>query len=117
MLEVPLTALELEERGQTMAQLIKEHDRLEEKRKAEAKRMKDDVESVAMEIRRIGQIVEKRAEHRAIDCEWTQSGDVWFCHRLDTGEVVDSKPVTKGDKQMAFAGVEHDEDDDAGVPN
>lgn len=102
-LQVPLTSDEIRERGEQLANLIKERDELEVEQKATRDRMKSAMDSVEGRIHRIARVVNERVEERSVQVELRCNLALGLVEevRIDTGEIVTSRAATKEDKLRA----------------
>jgi hypothetical protein len=96
-LPVRLDEVTLKERALELAGKIEEHDRLEKDRKEQAKAMKEEVDAAGNEVRRLAGIVKTGEEPREVEVRWdpNHAERTMELLRLDTGELVRSRPMDK----------------------
>jgi hypothetical protein len=58
---------------------------------------KEKATSLALEM--LSDEIKHKRELQPVTCRWERGQDQWVCHRVDTGEVVDTSPITMADKQ------------------
>lgn len=99
-----LTPEELQARGQSLASCRMEIDRLTAEAKSLAAEYKDQLKGLGQESKRLAKVVKDRQETREVRCEAVLDfKDGRFCvARLDTGEVLEGRPLTDGERQMAL---------------
>lgn len=105
-LPCPLSDAEVAERAHTMAKLVAEEQAVEVQKKAAADEFKERLEHIGGNIRRLARQVRERSEDRAIEVDF-QHDDVRFAVdtiRLDTGEIIGSRPMTEDEKKEAIQG-------------
>ena len=102
-LSVPLTPEEIRQRGEQLANLVKECAELEVQQKAERERMKEALGAVEGRITSLARIVNERVEERSVQVEMRCNLALGLVEevRIDTGEVVSSRAATKEDKLRA----------------
>jgi hypothetical protein len=103
-LEVKLTREEVEQRAKELARTIKEHDRVDEERKAAAASAKVKIDELNAQVRKLGRAVELGTEFQDVACEWfaDQRRMVMNLVRLDTHEVVSTRSMTSEERQLEF---------------
>ncbi len=105
-LYVELTADELREKGQELAALEKEYDETERDAKDSAKGYRESLKSQRSEIQRAVTIIDERREERmvkVVDRADYRSNEMETI-RVDTGEVVRSRPLTSDELQGTMFG-------------
>lgn len=102
-LSVPLTPAEIQQRGEQLANLVKERNELDTTQSAEKKRMKEAMEGLDGQIASTAAIVNSRVETRSVQVEMRCNLTLGMVEevRIDTGEVVTSRAATKEDKIRA----------------
>lgn len=88
-------------KGQEMAAALVEVRKLEEKKAAEASNMKAQIDAAKLTLATLGGIVRTRTEFRNVECEETRDERQMLIirTRLDTGEIIDSRPMTEDERQ------------------
>ncbi len=104
-LNVPLTQDEMRQRGEQLADIIKERDELALEQKKERDAMKEAMETVEGRIRHLASVVNARVEERSVQVEIRYSTTLHMIEevRTDTGEVVKTRTPTEDDKVRAAA--------------
>lgn len=105
-LDVKLTREEIEQRSKELAGAIKEHDRVDEDRKAAAATAKLTIDRLNTQIRQLSRAVELGSEPQEVACEWfaDQRRMVMNLVRLDTHEIVSTRSMTNEERQLEFPG-------------
>jgi hypothetical protein len=118
-LAVVLTDDEVADRAQRSAQLLKERDHRELEFKEQAKANKQVIARMDGDLRELAAEVRERKTYQDVNCErrfnWTKGTVIEI--RTDTGEQIDSRPMTEAEAQKALpldeeAGDVDDEFDD-----
>ena len=101
-LECTLTAAELEQRGAALARTNMDWHQAQEEKKASTKTANDAIKAHEVEMMRLSRAVKTRKEEREVECEWQGfiSTETMRQIRLDTGEEVGSRPMTKEEKEF-----------------
>jgi hypothetical protein len=102
LLPVRLTAKEAEERAQSLAATKLEIDRLSVECKVVNANFKDQLKGLGEQLRRLANVVKAGEEQRDVACEVTldfTEGN-YYVLRLDTGEFMDTRPLTEGERQL-----------------
>lgn len=96
MLPVKLTADEQRERGVSLATKLGEKLDLELSLKDHAEDEKTKIKAADKEAQRLLTIVRSGEEPREVECRWTADYETsqMICFRMDTGEQIDSRPMT-----------------------
>jgi len=104
-LNVPLTPDELRQRGEQLANLVKDRDELALEQKKQKDGMKEDMEGVEGRIRHLALIINDRVEERSVQVELRYSTVLHLIEevRTDTGEIVKTRQPTADDKLRAAA--------------
>lgn len=99
-----LTAAELRERGEQLAELAKEVEDLEEEKKVIAKQKKDEIDHVKVQLVKRRDAVRFGAELRDVPCTWYSdfNRDQIVLVRDDTNEEVTREPMPDSWRQGAF---------------
>lgn len=100
-LPVPLTDEEVMLRGAELARHLDEIDACEERLKAEREEIKAEISRHTEAAMTLRGAVRSRREHREVLCEWSRNDErlTMELHRQDTGECVESRPMTAGERQ------------------
>lgn len=97
-----LTETELLERGQRAAGLVDKIAIVEDARKSEAKRAKDEIDRLTGKLSDVCREVRTKTEYR--DTEVKREKDykrgVEETYRLDTGEIVETRTLTPAERQV-----------------
>lgn len=103
-LDVKLTRDEVEQRAKELAASVKEHDRIDAERKADAALAKVKIDTISAQIRRLSNAVESRTEPQEVPCEWVADNHRLRMKlvRLDTMEVISTRDMTKEERQLEF---------------
>lgn len=101
-LPVPLTDNEKIFYGQRLARLHQEYIDIEHKKKTEADRFKDELESVDGRSSHLASIIREGSERREVECQWrylfeTNSKELV---RMDSGEIVETLAITADERQL-----------------
>jgi hypothetical protein len=94
-----LTEDELLRKGDKLAACIVKLEEIEKRKKAFNTQIKAEQEVVSASASLLSDEIEHRRELQPVTCSWERGQDQWVCHRVDTGEVVDTAPITMADKQ------------------
>lgn len=100
-LPVKLTRLEVAERGQTMAQRVKEKVELEAEKASVMRGFGEKLKAIGGEINRLSKIVADGEEYRNVDCEVIRSfiDKKVIITRKDTGEVIEERKMFQSEMQ------------------
>jgi hypothetical protein len=102
-LPVPLTDEELRSKAAELAVLIRQWENDEEAEKQRAKLAREELAEKWETVRRVRAIVEAKAEPRSVECEERPAqGRTIMVVRLDTGEIVRSRPMTSDECQASL---------------
>jgi len=103
-LKCKLTEIEVTQRGEKLAAKLGEKAELEREMKDEQARRKLVIAEVTKEIGQLAVEVHERAAERPVRCTWSKdSTRVWAeLVRDDTGEIVESRPLTPEERQGAL---------------
>jgi len=98
-LYVKLEEHELLIKGDKLAACIAKLEDIERRKKAfnSAIKLEQDTASGAASL--LSDEIEQKRELRPVRCRWEMGEREWSLYRLDTGEVVDTKPITMADRQ------------------
>lgn len=99
-----LTTTETVERGQELARQEEKYQRIDTEKKSVAKRFTGELEEAGMEIARLAGIITAGKEPRQIECEIVADPVrlVIAYVRTDTGEEVESRPMTAEERQRGL---------------
>jgi hypothetical protein len=103
-LPVMLTEDELLARGDALEKELGKLDECEERKKTEVAKINKDMALIEEGIRKLRSSIRLRTEDREVEC--TDRKD-WDNHtvqtiRLDTGEIIDERPMTSAERQMSL---------------
>lgn len=103
-LDVKLTREEIEQRARELAGTVKEHDRVDTDRKAEAAAAKLKIDELNAQIRKLSRSVELGTEQQEVACEWFADNRRMRMNlvRLDTMETISTRDMTKEERQLEF---------------
>lgn len=114
-LDVSLSDEEAAERGKTLVQCLKEKASLVSQKKASAKEYDATIETVEEQIEKYSTVVQTQVERRAILCKWLHEvngfdkdgkeirhSEVKTLVRVDSGALVEVKPITSEERQMVL---------------
>lgn len=106
LLACKLTEEELRDRGQKLAATRLEIDRLTVEVKVVASEFKDQLKGLGQESRRLAKAVKAGSEDRDVKCEQVLDfvDGTYSVQRLDTGECMDTRPLTDGERQLQIPG-------------
>lgn len=101
-LTVKLTREEIAQRAKELAEKIKEHDRLDAERKANAAEIKVAIDAANTRIRELSNAVHSGTEIQDVACDWVADTDRLLMRliRRDTGETVTTRSMTKEERQL-----------------
>lgn len=107
-LEVNLTAVELKAFGATLAIETQNLDDLKREAKNVAKQYKESIDGKTVEVLRLAGIVHNEKEVREVECEWrfAWGENTKTLVRLDTHEIVETRPIEASERQAMLAGME-----------
>ncbi len=115
-LKVQLTAAQLADRSDRAAQAMADRDSKEEDMKAAQKHAKSIIEELDGRIRTLLGEVRSRSTYQSVECERRYLYDQGILQdvRLDTGEVLDSRPLAARELQpeLPFDAEASDESED-----
>jgi hypothetical protein len=100
-LPVPLTDDELLLRGNELARALEEKSELEERLKSERDDIKSEIGTRNERILKLRGSIRSKREQREVLCEWSRNDErmVMELHRQDSGEVIESRPMTAEERQ------------------
>ena len=114
-LPVKLTDEEVRLKGEKIARRLKDRENLEEERKAAAKAAKEEIGELDAEIIELRDEVRERREMRDVQVsdekDWGRK--IVRTLRLDTGEVVASRPMTPAELQQHLKLVEDEQPEES----
>jgi hypothetical protein len=101
-LDVKLSREEIEQRARELAATVKEHDRIDAERKADAANAKLKLDELNAKIRKLSCAVELGSELQDVQCEWVPDSHRLRMNlvRVDTGAVVSTRDMTKEERQL-----------------
>jgi hypothetical protein len=100
-----LNAAELVSKSHELAHHIEEYDRLEAHKKSVVAGITEELKELRKDITQCADEVEHERVYRLVDCMWqeSKSQNEKYLVRLDTGETVDTQPLTPADLQSNLA--------------
>lgn len=101
-LPVDLTREERHERAMELSEKIAESRALEARRKAAAADFKAQDQEIRARADELSEAVKSGRESRPVECRWVRNDTYqrMELHRLDTGEVIESRALTPAEKQV-----------------
>lgn len=101
MLPVALTEGELRGYQKKLASVVVERDATEKEKKDYNDQAGASIKRLNGEISSLAKTIERKEEHRQVECLGRNEGGVWTVRRVDTGEVVESRaPQTAAEQQQ-----------------
>lgn len=102
-MKVPLTAEEIQARGELLAKTLGERTEMIISHNAEKKRMSNAEQALDSKIASLGRVVRDRVEERAVQVELRINLGLGMVEvvRTDTGELVEQRHATPDDKLRA----------------
>lgn len=106
-LDCDLDDHEIADRARELGTAINRWRQLDDERKQAASRYRDELAALDGDIRELAQIVATRTETRMVEVEHRPDYDARMMHvyRLDTGELVDSRPLTADEMQVELSAI------------
>lgn len=103
-LPVPLTDDELKLRADQLATRVKDKNAIETEKKAANDGFKTRLTDAEDDIQKLSTTVKTKQEHRPVECSWVENlkGYTMELRRSDTGQVVDSRPMSHDERQKSF---------------
>lgn len=101
-LPVYLTEDERMAASKKLAETLWERDQKQDEAKSKAAEYRDGIKKLSVTISELQTVVQSGVQHRLVDCEDRKNvaaGTV-ETYRLDTGEMVESRPMTGVEKQV-----------------
>ena len=100
-LPVMLTEDEMRERGEALAESVETTAALTEEKKANDAEINGKIKTSKEITRKLSRIIASKTEDREVECEITKDFErgVVTLHRCDTGEVVETRPMTPDERQ------------------
>jgi hypothetical protein len=100
-LAVALTDDELKQKGDILVCRIQERDDVEQARKAAADGFKEHLKEIGGDISSLARQVRTRQEERVVTCMWERDDSRYamILVRQDTGELVETRPMTDEERQ------------------
>ncbi len=101
-LPVDLTEEEFIAKSKELSKKNKELESLDEEKKKAAAEFSSQIKSVTSEIKHLAQIVETSTEYRAVEVKKDEDIERFVVnyYRRDTGEFVESRPMTYDERQV-----------------
>lgn len=92
---------ELRQRGADAARIVSQLDQLDEQRRLAASDFRDRMKELRSKLREISAAVRERQEERMVACETepNYAAGLMVTVRLDSGEVIRSRPLTSEERQ------------------
>lgn len=96
-----LTSEELLHRGNELSRRLEEIDALKGEAKSAAETFKGQIEERQADVLRLRSAIRSGREHREVQCTWERDDEklTMALRRLDTSEVVESRPMTAEERQ------------------
>ena len=103
-LPVELTREERHERSMELAEKIAEARQLESQKKERAAIFKSHEEKLKTRCDLLSEAIKSGREGREVECLWSRNDTYQRMElaRLDTGEIIESRPLTAAEKQVAM---------------
>jgi hypothetical protein len=98
-LYVGLNEEELLVKGDKLAACVAKLEDIERRKKAFSSAIKVEQETATGAASLLSDEIEQRKELRPVRCAWRRTTERWECYRVDTGEVIDTAPITMADQQ------------------
>ena len=98
-LYVGLNDDELLLKGDKLAACVAKLEDIEKRKKAFSSAIKVEQETATGAASLLSDEIEQKRELRPVRCTWRMTSERWECFRVDTGEVVDTAPITMADNQ------------------
>lgn len=107
-LPVKLTESETLTRGEELARTVEQYKAEEAAEKDRAKKAKEGLLALRTRMETLSRVVDTRTEHRDIPCGWHYARATLTAQlvRRDTGEVVETRPMTQAERQERLPGFE-----------
>lgn len=107
-LPVKLTESETLTRGEELARTVEQYKAEEAAEKDRAKKAKEGLLALRTRMETLSRVVDTRTEHRDIPCGWHYARATLTAQlvRRDTGEVVETRPMTQAERQERLPGLE-----------
>ena len=98
-----LTNMERDDRARSAALLTTRTYAKERENKAEAKQRKEELEALNAELESLAEVANSGVEYREVTCHLEFDCRAWMAtlYRDDTGEVVETRPMSKGERYLA----------------
>jgi hypothetical protein len=98
----PLTEAEVQKYAMDLAKNTTTLAEEEDKKKSAMSGFKDRIDRLISESRILARKISEQQELRTVKCEWIPNFPIKkaFLHRMDTGEVIDERPLTEKELQM-----------------
>lgn len=105
-LKTDLTRAEITAKGQELAAQLGDKDRVELEKKTDAEAHKERLKEIDAVCSELAAEIRDKAEWRDVEVVMARDGDVMIVTRLDTGEVVQERPLQQDEKQVTMFPVE-----------
>ncbi|MFA6605102.1 MAG: hypothetical protein WCS88_03850 [Patescibacteria group bacterium] len=98
-LPVPLTAEEIKQHSEELVAELGNVDRLTDEKKSIASSIGERVKEAQAKVTRLAYEIRTKSARRPVECEWRfeYGRGVASLHRADTGEIVETRPMTEGE--------------------
>jgi len=95
-----LTDTQVRERGEQQSAAELEIERLKSQRKG----LTGAISDLAEKRNALAHVIDTRVEQRMVDCTWIAdyAAGLSSCVRQDTGEVIEQRPITNGERQTGL---------------
>lgn len=100
-LPVKLTGSELLDKGREVSELVRERTLIDAERSASARTYQNKIKQLDGQIAKVSETISNQTEERPVTCiaEWSQEKDLFLVRRCDTGEIIESRPLQRHEKQ------------------
>lgn len=105
-LPVQLTQSELQAHGARLARKVKDLELVKERKAKEARKLSLEIKEIELEIKRIADARDKGEELRPVTCAERVHGNVMEVVRLDTGAVIEARPLRYDEMQTSIPGTD-----------
>lgn len=99
-LYVTLDDEELRLKGDKLSAQVKALEDVERRKKEASSALKLEQEKASGSASLLADEIKHKREIRPVRCTWRMTSERWECWRVDTGEVVDTAPITMADRQQ-----------------
>lgn len=98
-LYVSLDEEELRLKGDHLSARVKQLEDIERRKSASSKALKAEQDAASADASKLADEIKHKREVRPVACRWRMLTERWELYRIDTGEVVDTAPITMADRQ------------------